>query len=152
MSRLYDRDTRRASPGLDTDLSGLGIGFIYPGNVTRKRLVPCQPTLRRFTTRFRSSPSHRRAFSISGMPEPFVCALFTRAHHVQRILELSACRRARIEKTDKSAVEPYEDSDGDSACCGRRVLLFTVNIQLRTPRHGATAVRTMEVCRCRHTD
>ena len=33
MSRLCDRDTRRASPGLDTDLSGLGLGFIYPGNV-----------------------------------------------------------------------------------------------------------------------
>ena len=33
MSRLCDRVTRRASPGLDTDLSGLGLGFIYPGNV-----------------------------------------------------------------------------------------------------------------------
>jgi hypothetical protein len=33
VSRLCDRVTRRASPGLDTDLSGLGLGFIYPGNV-----------------------------------------------------------------------------------------------------------------------
>jgi hypothetical protein len=38
VSRLCDRVTRRASPGLDTDLSGLGSGFIYPGNVKRKRL------------------------------------------------------------------------------------------------------------------
>lgn len=38
MSRLCDRVTRRASPGLDTDLSGLGSGFIYPGNVRRKGL------------------------------------------------------------------------------------------------------------------
>lgn len=28
--------SRRASPGLDTDLSGLGLGFIDPGNVGRK--------------------------------------------------------------------------------------------------------------------
>jgi hypothetical protein len=33
VSRLCDRVTRRASPGPDTDLSGLGLGFIYPGNV-----------------------------------------------------------------------------------------------------------------------
>ena len=33
MSRLSDRVTRRASPDLDTDLSGLGLSFIYPGNV-----------------------------------------------------------------------------------------------------------------------
>ncbi len=33
VSRLYDRVTRRASPGLDTDLSGLGLSFLYPGNV-----------------------------------------------------------------------------------------------------------------------
>jgi hypothetical protein len=33
VSRLCDRVTRRASPGLDTDLSGLGLSFIYPGNV-----------------------------------------------------------------------------------------------------------------------
>ena len=33
MSRLCDRVTRRASPGLDTDLSGLGLGFIYPGGI-----------------------------------------------------------------------------------------------------------------------
>src|ERR1700693_2603677 len=39
VSRLCDRVTRRASPGLDTDLSGLGLGFIYPGNVRRKGLV-----------------------------------------------------------------------------------------------------------------
>ena len=33
MSRLCDRDTRRASPGLDPNLSGLGLSFSYPGNV-----------------------------------------------------------------------------------------------------------------------
>jgi len=33
VSRLCDRVTRRAPPGFDTDLSGLGLGFIYPGNV-----------------------------------------------------------------------------------------------------------------------
>jgi len=33
VSRLSDRVTRRASPDLDTDLSGLGLSFIYPGNV-----------------------------------------------------------------------------------------------------------------------
>jgi hypothetical protein len=38
VSRLCDRGTRRASPGLDADLSGLGLGFIYPGNVRRKGL------------------------------------------------------------------------------------------------------------------
>jgi hypothetical protein len=38
VSRLCDRVSRRAPPGLDTDLSGLGSGFIYPGNVKRKRL------------------------------------------------------------------------------------------------------------------
>ena len=38
MSRLCDRVTRRASPGLDTDLSGLGLGFIHPGNVRKERL------------------------------------------------------------------------------------------------------------------
>jgi Osmosensitive K+ channel His kinase sensor domain len=32
-SRLCDRATRRASPGLDTDLSGLGLSFLYSGNV-----------------------------------------------------------------------------------------------------------------------
>ena len=31
VSRLYDRVSRRASPGLDTDLSGLGLSSIYPG-------------------------------------------------------------------------------------------------------------------------
>src|SRR6266853_1655210 len=31
VSRLCDRVTRRASPGLDTDLSGLGLGFINWG-------------------------------------------------------------------------------------------------------------------------
>ena len=36
MSRLCDRVTRRASPGLDTDLSGLGLGFIYPGNARQE--------------------------------------------------------------------------------------------------------------------
>lgn len=38
VSRLCDRVTRRASPGLDTDLSGLGLAFLYPGNV-RKRVL-----------------------------------------------------------------------------------------------------------------
>jgi hypothetical protein len=33
VSRLCDRVTRRASPGLDTDLSDLGLGFIHPGDV-----------------------------------------------------------------------------------------------------------------------
>jgi hypothetical protein len=33
VSRLCDRVTRRAAPGLDSDLTGLGSGFIYPGNV-----------------------------------------------------------------------------------------------------------------------
>ncbi len=33
MSRLCDRVTRRAPPGLDADLSGLGLSFSYPGNV-----------------------------------------------------------------------------------------------------------------------
>jgi hypothetical protein len=33
VSRLCDRVTRRSSPGLDTDLSGLGLSFIHPGNV-----------------------------------------------------------------------------------------------------------------------
>ena len=40
MSRLCDRVTRRASPGLDTDLSGLGLDFSYPGNVRRRELFP----------------------------------------------------------------------------------------------------------------
>ena len=40
MSRLCDRVPRRVSPGLDTDLSGLGLGFIYPGNVRRRGLFP----------------------------------------------------------------------------------------------------------------
>ena len=33
MSRLCDRVPRRASPGLDTDLNGLALGFSYPGKV-----------------------------------------------------------------------------------------------------------------------
>ena len=33
VSRLCDRVARRASPGLDTDLSGLGLSFLYSGNV-----------------------------------------------------------------------------------------------------------------------
>jgi hypothetical protein len=33
VSRLCDRVTRRASPGLDSDLTGLGLSFIHPGNV-----------------------------------------------------------------------------------------------------------------------
>jgi hypothetical protein len=33
VSRLCDRVARRAPPGLDTDLSGLGLSFFYPGNV-----------------------------------------------------------------------------------------------------------------------
>jgi len=33
VSRLCDRGARRASPGLDTDPSGLGLSFLYPGNV-----------------------------------------------------------------------------------------------------------------------
>ena len=32
VSRLFVRLTRRASPGLDTDLSGLGLSFLYPGD------------------------------------------------------------------------------------------------------------------------
>lgn len=43
MSRFCDRLTRRAPPGLDTDLSGLGLGFIYPGNV-RKIRTTSNPT------------------------------------------------------------------------------------------------------------
>jgi len=38
VSRLCDRVTQRASPGLDTDLSGLGLAFLYPRNV-RKRVL-----------------------------------------------------------------------------------------------------------------
>jgi hypothetical protein len=33
VSRLFDRVPRRASPGLDTDLSDLGLDFIYSGYV-----------------------------------------------------------------------------------------------------------------------
>jgi hypothetical protein len=33
VSRLFDRVPRRALPGLDTNLSGLGVGFTYPVNV-----------------------------------------------------------------------------------------------------------------------
>jgi hypothetical protein len=33
VSRLCDRVTRRPSPGLDKDLSGLGLSLIYSGNV-----------------------------------------------------------------------------------------------------------------------
>jgi hypothetical protein len=31
VSRLSDRVARRASPGLDTYLCGLGLSFLYPG-------------------------------------------------------------------------------------------------------------------------
>jgi hypothetical protein len=37
VSRLCDRVPRRASPGLDTDLNGLGLSFLYPGNVRLSR-------------------------------------------------------------------------------------------------------------------
>jgi hypothetical protein len=40
VSRLCDRIMRRASPGLDTDLSGLGLSFLYPGNVRKRRPTP----------------------------------------------------------------------------------------------------------------
>ena len=40
MSRLCDRIMRRASPGLDADLSGLGLSFLYPGNVRKRRPTP----------------------------------------------------------------------------------------------------------------
>src|SRR6266481_5753645 len=33
VSRPFDRVPRRASPGLDTDLSSLGLSFLYPGDV-----------------------------------------------------------------------------------------------------------------------
>jgi hypothetical protein len=48
VSRLCDRVMRQASPGLDTHLSGLGLGFIYLGNVGRapdrsaRRIPPYQ--------------------------------------------------------------------------------------------------------------
>jgi hypothetical protein len=34
VSRLCDRVTRRAPPGLDSDLSGLRLSFVYPGIVS----------------------------------------------------------------------------------------------------------------------
>ena len=56
MSRLCDRFTRRASPGLDTDLSGLGLGFIYPGNVRFSRnTLPISSILAFSTTRIHLS-------------------------------------------------------------------------------------------------
>src|SRR5208337_295385 len=40
VSRLCDRVPRRAYPGLDTDLSGLGLSFSYPGNVRLQLYKP----------------------------------------------------------------------------------------------------------------
>jgi hypothetical protein len=55
VSRLCGRVRRRASPGLDTDLSGLGLGFIYPGNVRRKgSFKPCPL---RLTVQYRRLPT-----------------------------------------------------------------------------------------------
>ena len=58
MSRLYDRVRRRASPGLDTDLSALGLDFIYPGNVRKikKTLNPTFQTGVTVRSHIRMSP------------------------------------------------------------------------------------------------
>jgi hypothetical protein len=54
VSRLCGRVMRRASPGLDTDLSGLSLSFIYPGNVrfscNTLNTIPISSTLA-FSTR-----------------------------------------------------------------------------------------------------
>ena len=66
MSRLCDRETRRASPGLDTDLTGLGLGFSYPGNV---RLC--------WNTKAVITGAHRSDIQLAAMETSTKCIILT---------------------------------------------------------------------------
>ena len=75
MSRLCDRVTRRASPGLDTDLSGLGLGFIYPGNVRRKGLVAGH-AFRLFVSPFALTSGCHRTLSLQNVTVRLLCVFW----------------------------------------------------------------------------
>jgi hypothetical protein len=89
VSRLYDRVTRRASPGLDTDLSGLGLGFIYPGNVRFSRNTLPMSSILAFSTRhiLESGPHAKPEIHSDGEMQTVDRENPTRAEKQEHIIE-----------------------------------------------------------------
>ena len=127
MSRLCDRVTRRASPGLDTDLSGLGLSFLYSGNVTLfgktspSRRLRRDKSILRLVTASEMSPGSGNSCVVQQAPH--AAALEWSTRNKNSIIQSSA--EADNLETARSYKATGKEKSGDF--CGQRHPRHTYN-------------------------